>query len=88
MQYRIFSMFGLIGVFLTLVAYFLLQTGKLKSTGFAYAFYNLLGSLLILTSLYDAFNLPAVVMELTWTSISIYGIWMARKRTRVADINK
>lgn len=81
MTHQLFNILGLAGVFITLVAYFLLHVDKIKSADTSYAIYNLIGSLLILTSLCDKFNLPAVIMELSWTTISIYGIYKAYKKT-------
>lgn len=78
MSHQIFNTLGLIGVFITLLAYFLLHLGKMKSSTASYALYNLIGSLLILISLYDTFNLPAMLMELSWALISIYGIYRAK----------
>jgi paired small multidrug resistance pump len=79
MSHQIFNAIGLLGVLITLLAYVLLQTGKIKSAYGNYALYNLIGSLLILVSLYDKFNLPATIMEITWSLASIYGLIKAIK---------
>ena len=42
---------------------------------------NLAGSLLILLSLWDAWNLPSVVIEIAWSAISVWGL-IRRSRQR------
>ena len=73
---------GVFGVILILVAYFLLQWGKLRPGGFVYSLLNLIGALGILYSLFFEWNLSAVLMEIAWILISIYGLvrcFMQRK---------
>jgi hypothetical protein len=66
---------GTIGVVLCLVAYFQIQTQRWNTLDLAYSALNLMGSLLIgLTLLYD-FNLSALIIEVCWIAISIYGVW-------------
>jgi hypothetical protein len=65
---------GMVGVLLLLLAYFLLQTGRLSREILSYSLLNALGSFLILVSLYFDFNLPSAVIELFWLLISIYGV--------------
>lgn len=74
MVQQVFNLVGSLGVFLSLVAYFLLQFDKIKSSDRIYAFLNLFGAALILVSLYDAPNLPAIIMESAWGLISVYGL--------------
>ena len=45
---------------------------------------NLVGSLLILVSLYSAWNFPSAVIEVIWAAISLYGLsrlWRRRLRS-------
>lgn len=75
---------GIIGVILVLVAYFLLQWGKLRSDGFLYSFINLIGAVGIIYSLFFEWNLSAFVIESVWILISLYGIirfFMGRRKT-------
>ncbi len=65
---------GIVGVLITLFAYFLLQIDKILSTGRLYSILNLIGAILILYSLYFNWNTPAVVMECAWLLISVYGL--------------
>lgn len=64
---------GIIGVALTLIAYFLLSINKIPTEGKIYPTLNLIGSSLIMFSLYFDWNTPAVLMEGAWILISLYG---------------
>ncbi|MCE3231850.1 MAG: hypothetical protein K0R98_107 [Rickettsiaceae bacterium] len=70
---------GTLGVAFILVTYFLLQSGKIKSNQLSYSVLNLIGSSLILASLFKFWNLPSVIVEAFWVLISIYGIYKYRK---------
>lgn len=65
---------GIVGVLLTLAAYYLLNVGKLTSSDMAYLFMNLFGSILLLFSLLFNWNLSSVLIEIAWISISLIGI--------------
>ena len=71
---------GLIGMILTVLAYFLLQAQKLHGNGLTYQVLNALGALgVALSLLFGTFNLPAFLLEVIWLMISIYGIAVARR---------
>ena len=85
MTYSLHDLVGNIGVVLILGSYYWLQTGKTTVEDMSYSLVNGLGALLILVSLYQDFNLSAVIIELVWLAISIYGvwrIWLRRPRAR------
>lgn len=65
---------GIIGVVLVLISYMMLHLEKMKSSSLSYSVSNLVGSILILYSLYYDFNLSAVIIEIFWMLISIFGI--------------
>ena len=65
---------GIIGTLAVLVAFFLLQAGKLSGTGIVYQLLNLLGSGGVLVSLLGKFNVSVFVLEAEWMAISAYGI--------------
>jgi hypothetical protein len=74
---------GLLGVALTLVAFYLLQAGRLRGDGLSYQLMNAFGAFAVLISLLYAFNLSAFVLEGLWLAISVYGIVRGRRaRTR------
>ena len=71
---------GLVGMIITLFAYFLLQAQKLHGNGLIYQLMNALGALgVALSLLFGTFNLPAFLLEVIWLVISIYGIVVARR---------
>jgi hypothetical protein len=65
---------GLVGVAFVLLAYFGLQSGRLRGDGVAFQLVNILGAGAIALSLVYDFNLSAMVIELCWIAISIYGL--------------
>jgi hypothetical protein len=65
---------GLVGVVLTLMAYFLLSIGRMRSDEVCYHLLNFFGSSLILFSLYFHWNLPAFLVEAAWVMISVIGL--------------
>ena len=65
---------GFVGVAVIVVAYFANQQGWLSSEDWRFPAANLVGSLLILASLWTAWNAPSVVIEVIWAAISLYGL--------------
>jgi len=65
---------GLIGVAITLWAYFELQIGRLSNNALRYSVVNIIGSILIIVSLAFHWNLPSFIIELSWIAISLMGI--------------
>jgi len=71
---------GIVGMLLTLLAYFLLQAQKLHGNGLVFQLMNAFGSLGVLLSLtFGNNNVSAFMMEAAWLAISIYGIVRARR---------
>ncbi len=68
------NVIGVLGVILVLVAYLLLQLGKMCQHSFWFSFLNLLGSCFVLISLVYHWNLASVIIEIAWLAISAYGI--------------
>jgi hypothetical protein len=65
---------GFVGVAAIVAAYFANQQGWLSSEDWRFPAANLFGSLLILGSLWTAWNFPSVVIEVIWAAISLYGL--------------
>jgi paired small multidrug resistance pump len=71
---------GLVGMIVTLLAYFLLQAQKLHGNGLTYQLMNAVGALgVALSLLFGTFNLSAFLLEAVWFVISIYGMVVARR---------
>lgn len=65
---------GIIGVILVLLFYSLLQTGRCTANDFSFSFFNAVGSVLILVSLWFHWNLASVIIEIAWLAISLFGL--------------
>lgn len=74
------NFFGTLGVILVQVYYFLLQANKCKSDDLSFLIGNSFGSIFLLISLWFSWNLYAVIIELTWFLISLYGLWKLWRR--------
>jgi hypothetical protein len=68
---------GMLGAALIVIAYFLLQIGRLDSMSLSFSVVNGLGALGIIYSLLYEFNLSAFAIESFWLVISVYGIYRA-----------
>jgi hypothetical protein len=85
LTYGLHDFVGNIGVLLVLLAYLLLQVEKLSLNSLMYSLLNLVGSLLIMVSLFFNFNLSSFIIEVAWLLISIYGlVRLMRRGTRPA----
>jgi hypothetical protein len=68
------DLIGLVGSAIVIVAYFAVAQGRIAANGWQYYVTNLAGAVLIFTSLWWAWNLPAAIVEIFWGAISIYGL--------------
>ena len=76
---------GLLGTAMVLVAFALLQAGRLSGTGLAYQLLNLLGAVCLLLSLFGGFNVSVFALQLAWCAVSLYGIARSlRARSKAA----
>lgn len=66
---------GLIGTFIILFWYFLLQSGRCKNNDLHYSLANAIGSVFLLCSLWYEWNLALVIIEIAWFFISLYGAY-------------
>ena len=83
MELSIPDMIGLVGVGCVVTAYFLISSGRVTGDNIKYHLLNILGSCLLLVSLYYKFNASAVAIQIIWICIGSYGIWRAlRARKR------
>lgn len=68
---------GLLGSAIVIAAYLANQQEWLRARDWRYSALNLIGALLILASLFFAWNWPSVVIEAFWAAISLHGLWRA-----------
>ena len=68
------DLIGLAGSTIVIIAYFAVAQGMIAANRWQYYLTNLAGAVLIFTSLWWAWNLPAAVVEIFWAAISIYGL--------------
>lgn len=68
------SFIGMVGATMILLAYVLLQNKKMTTDGIWYTLFNLIGSLLILFSLFFDFNLPSLFIEIVWITVSVMAL--------------
>ena len=74
-----FNGMGFLGMGLFLLVYAMINLGYWKADEWRTHVPNLLGALCVMTSLMHDWNLPVFVMEIFWASISVYGLWKARR---------
>lgn len=68
------EMTGVIGFVFYMLAYGLLQMGRISGQGYCYTLMNMLAASLVLISLTHQFNLASVLIQLSWIVISIVGL--------------
>lgn len=71
---ELYNIIGGIGVFLLILDYFLLETGKVKPHDISYCGINIAACVCVLYSLAFAWNLPSFIIQVSFIAISIYGI--------------
>ena len=74
---------GSLGVLIIVAAYLWLQIGRIAGQNVVFSGANLLGSILILVSLYFNFNFFAVLIEIFWIVISLFGLVMGLRRLKL-----
>jgi hypothetical protein len=65
---------GISGVTLILITYFALQIEKMDPKGLLYSLMNLIGSSMILYSLFYTWNTASFIIEIFWIAISLFGL--------------
>ncbi|MGE0260140.1 MAG: hypothetical protein AB7H71_02655 [Alphaproteobacteria bacterium] len=84
MTLSIYDIAGFVGAAIIVVAYFAVQQRWLNALDWRFPAANMLGSLLILVSLWFEWNFPSVVIEIFWVMISLMGLVrsLAERRRR------
>ena len=82
MPIALYDLAGLLGALVIMAAYFANQQRWLLSDDWRFPAANLVGSSLILVSLWFDWNLPSFVIELAWALVSILGVVRAAAEAR------
>jgi hypothetical protein len=84
MKLPIYELAGFVGAAIIVVAYFAMQQRWLNALDWRFPAANVVGSLLILVSLWFEWNFPSVVIEVFWALISFLGLFrsLAERRRR------
>lgn len=69
----------MLGVVTVLVLYWAVHDGRLSTKTATYSLGNALGAGLIAFSLCFDFNWAAMVIEVAWVSVSLWGFWKHRQ---------
>lgn len=83
-MYQWHDLVGNIGVACILGSYLFLQLRKIDSASLGFSLLNGAGAAMIITSLLHDFNFSAMVVEVFWLAISLFGVgrWLlARSRS-------
>lgn len=73
----IFDVIGMVGVAFILLGYYGVQSNRIRYNDMLYPILNIIGSSMILASLYVTPNLPSIIIEVAWLVIGAYGIRVA-----------
>ncbi len=73
---------GIVGVLLIVIAYVLMQLGRMDPKKITFSLLNAVGAILILISLIYDWNLASFVMEVIWITLSLYGVYQAWRSRR------
>lgn len=71
---------GIVGAGCFIGSYFASLRGWLLPSDWRFPAINLLGAVLVLVSLTNAWNWPSVVLECFWGTISLYGLVRSLRR--------
>jgi hypothetical protein len=84
MSLSIHNLAGSAGAAIIIAAYFAMQQRWLDALDWRFPAANVVGSLLILVSLWFDWNFPSVVIEIFWALISLMGLMrsLAERRQR------
>ena len=81
---QVFNYIGIVGFGVYVLAYQLLNTGRLDSKSDGYFWLNLLAASLVLIGLAHAFNLASALIQMFWIAISVHAIVSRQRRKALA----
>ena len=74
------DLIGTFGVGIIVITYLLLQLGKISADELGYSLLNIIGSALIIVSLFTHWNLASFLIEFFWILISFVGVYRFFKK--------
>jgi len=83
---QLLELVGIVGFVFYMLAYGLLQLGKISSQCYSFTLINMLAAFLVLISLTNQFNLASALIQVSWIAISIVGvfrIWSTGRRRKI-----
>lgn len=83
----LYSILGLIGAVISIAIYAALQFELVSSKSISFSLFNFIGSILIGLSLIEYWNLGTFVIEVFWTTISLFGLIKAIINKNIEEIN-
>lgn len=84
MSFGWYDIVGMGGTLAILLAYALLQAGRLRGDALAYQLLNLFGAAAILLTLVGRFNPAVFFLESAWVLVSAYGIVRSLRSRRAS----
>ncbi|WP_275862757.1 hypothetical protein [Vibrio sp. CAU 1672] len=78
----LYNIVGLLGASLYLLSYLLLNTQKLSGDSLNYIAMNMAAAICVSISLLEYYNLPSLIIQLSWVVISIIGIYNCLSKNR------
>ena len=73
---------SMVGSVIVLIPYALLGLRKMDPKSFLYSFMNFVGSVILLFIAIDIMQLGFIVLEVVWTSVSLYGMFLALQKPK------
>jgi hypothetical protein len=80
----LYEVVGLCGVSIVLLAYLLLNLDRINQKDISFSLLNCMGSMLILVSFIRYWNVASFVIEISWLTISLYGVLRCTTRRRAS----
>ncbi len=74
----LFDLIGVVGFVLYMLAYGLLQIGRISGQSYSYTLMNMVAATLVLISLVNQFNLASLLIQVSWIAISVVGLYRLR----------
>lgn len=81
-EFTVFDWIGILGSLIIAAAYLAVSGGRINAEHPTFQLLNLMGALLVLTSLYFRPNPGAILIEVLWTGIAIFTLFRFFRRRK------